>query len=336
MTKTNLELARERLAAVKAAVQNPGAEVLAKRAEAVRAYKAALDAIKPGSRGAPALRAAAKDAYEAALDDVHPNYVELTAAQSDLDIEFAKFEGMRNRFKAMCTVLRTQDLSIGIGSPLVHVERTQSWNKYSKSWHCSYGPALESVTTIHIPETWLADVADRGLACPNDLVTLSAKPIELAANIGYEAFEAQWIVQGRGYNLSIESGVIVREGGREPQVAHIQRPRSDRTNEDLIEAGIKLLRRRAVTAHHQLAAKTADLTQHTDVLVRFNDARRAGLCDPGIRSWCARADINPEQGATIGRVLDALAKGAGQDTMAISACRQALSRSLVIDQRSAA
>lgn len=201
---------------------------------------------------------------------------------------------------------------VAIGTPHVSVVESKTWDRYSKGWHNSHGPALKHTTTVAVGEDWLQQVHAAGIAVVDGLVTLAAEPVDAPA--GYSAWRAVWIVQGRGYSASADSGVIVREDGRRPQTAHA----------DTVDAGVRLLKRRARAATVAGAAHVADLQQHRHVHVALTDARRAGLCDPGIRAWCARAAIDPSIGATIGQVLDALDAGAGQRDLAVAACRMAL------------
>lgn len=114
---------------------------------------------------------------------------------------------------------RMGDLTVSEGAPHAHTDSEKVWDRYSKGWHRTHGPALSYTTTITAPSTWGRRVAARGLAVCDYLLTLDSEPI--AAPDGYEAFRASWVEQGRGYDVSVQSGVIVRALGRDARTAHV-------------------------------------------------------------------------------------------------------------------
>lgn len=298
--------------------------------------QAALAAIPPRKRGAPAERARLlaeakqRNSLYTSLEALA--LADATAARAKLDELIQECTGrlLAPVVEAVYHCLRVYEIVVRFGAPDVRVDDYEDGERYSKKYHAKYGPVRTSQTIVTVPPDWDVTVAARGLAVCDELFTLSATPITAPA--GYEAFRAAWIVQGRGYSARAEGGVIVHELGRGHETAHVTCYNSDHLDEigtrAAINSGLALLRRRAATRWHTAAAKHADLTLYRHVLVTFADSKRVGNCDPGTRSWCARAGLDPAAGATVGQVLDALTAGAGLDSLAIAACRAAVARSL--------
>lgn len=368
------------------------------------ARDAAMAEIRPGTKGAPARREAVEAAYTAAMDAACGGVVTATIAatsareKAELRLNVAlghpgltAVVAETDRLAAQC--LRADDLDSVIGAePGVRVYAVTNWEKYSKAWHRSHGPATDHTTTITVRPDWRARVLDVGLAVCDGMLTLDAEPV--AAPAGYTAWLATWAEQGRGYDARAVRGVIVRAEGRDARTAHVDAPQresmppltpskklaklreecarllpqtyfadSDRSEFDAadlaerrlgaeererharewkrgapererlaplaaVDKGVALLRRRARSEWVDQASRNADLSQHRDARVTLADSRSVGNCDAGTRSWCARAGLTPENGATVGEVLDALAAGAGLDGMAIKACKHAVARHL--------
>ena len=292
--------------------------------EATRTYDAAVDAAR-GRRGADVIRKAALAAYEAARDAA-------TKTPQDLDLEAQLTRAHADviRASSLVTQIRTEANGVRVlaeatarvvlpdvvvhvrGTPGARREEEMSWDKYSKGWHRNHGPT--KIVSIHVDVTpeW-GDVSAAGLATVGGMLTLTATPVESPP--GYAAWEASWVERGRGHNVRVVGGVIVAAPGRDTEYAHA----------DDVAHGVSLLRRRAKAAAKTEAQRTgADLLGHLDVHVTLADSRAAGNCETGTRSWCARAGLDADAGATVREVLDALAAGAGDAQRAYAACRRAV------------
>ena len=141
--------------------------------------------------------------------------------------------------------------------------------------HSDRFATVEHSLTLHVPANWRRTVERAGLAVVDGLMTLAAR----ATAPGLYA--AVWIEQGRGYRAAPIAGYIARAGALTYHALT-----SDAAREGLAR---KLAGRRAAPRVQRLAARVA---ARPDAIVSVALARGLGLCEPGIRAWCARAGID--------------------------------------------
>lgn len=171
------------------------------------------------------------------------------------------------------------------------------WDLYSKNTRY---PATVTDTTITAPTTWRTRVQRRSLAVVDGMMTLDAQPLDGAPN-GVEIYASVWIIQGRGYSVSLAKGVIARQGrtayhGADPAKA------------------LTGLRRKLAAAEWKATMRTLNIEAlmtriPAEILDRITvsiaDAKAAGACEYGIKSWCHAVGIDYDDGVTtLRRVWD--------------------------------
>jgi hypothetical protein len=201
------------------------------------------------------------------------------------------------------------DLEVKIGEPEVYTSKNTVWHD-RKPWR---GTALD--ITLLVPANWRSSVLAAGLADAGGLLTLSA------TRIAEDAWEADWLVQGRGYEFYIEHGYIVRVvDGTYVHARTLKRARA--IAEERAKAWVEKIRLREL--RDTLAGMTREQIAVTfgDVPITINDSVKAGNCSVGTRQWCNKwAD-----GRTSGTVRDALNTGAPLDEYLLRALTVAIAR----------
>jgi hypothetical protein len=171
----------------------------------------------------------------------------------------------------------------------VRQEQSLDWNFYAKS---ERRPATITNTTITAPRDWRVRVQRVGLANVDGMVTLDAGRLEGAPD-GVDLFAATWLVQGRGYSVTVERGYIARQGSTAYHGKTAQQALSG-LRRKLTAAGWSATVR-ATSLETLLRRMTdADLDR---LDVRVSDARAEGACEYGIRSWCHATGLPYEAGS---------------------------------------
>jgi hypothetical protein len=156
---------------------------------------------------------------------------------------------------------------VSVGRPAAHGEGQRVWSSNGK-WSGN-----DATLSITVSPLWLRTVHQTGLAVVDGLFTLSAREID--APDGYRAWDATWVVQGRGFDLRTEFGVIVRAASGE--TSH------GRT----LKSALGVLRRRTRAAR-VVALGDINPADYPDVMVTLADSRRAGNCPSGTADWVAK------------------------------------------------
>jgi len=213
-------------------------------------------------------------------------------------------------------------LTVYYGTPSVSVEKHEVWHR-KKPWR-----ATKLCMNLTVPDDWRASVYLAGLAKAGGLLTLSA------ARVAEDAWEATWLVQGRGYDFYVESGYIVR--GVDGTYAHARTLKRARA---IADGRAKVWAEKIRQAHarkraeaqarlrelrDQLAGMTRGqiLAAFGDVPISLRDSIRAGNCPDGTRSWINKwAD-----GHTSGTVSNLLNTGAPLDEYLLRALAVAIAR----------
>jgi len=214
------------------------------------------------------------------------------------------------------------ELEIKFGTPNVHTSQYAVWH-HKHPWR-----ATELWITLTIPFSWRSSVLAAGLADAGGLLTLAAE------QVAQDAWQACWLVQGRGYDFRIERGYIVRAA--DGTYAHGRTLKSARA---IADGRTRVWGERLRQAHarkraeaqarlrelrDQLAGMTRGqiLAAFGDVPISIRDSVRAGNCDLGTRQWCNKwAD-----GRTSGTVRDVLNSGAPLGEYLLRAITVAIAR----------
>jgi len=160
----------------------------------------------------------------------------------------------------------------------VAVDSEKDWDGYSKS--CRYPMIMwdVQVTAMMIRRSDLPG----GSRVLQGMCTLAAEEVEQHEYPGAKIWRATWTRKNRGVAWTVCRGYIVEVDG---EFAHSTQ----------IAGGIATLRRRRTisrTNHRYITIRQAlargQANGHGDVPVDFRQARRAGLCDSGIRDFVAR------------------------------------------------
>jgi len=219
------------------------------------------------------------------------------------------------------------NFKVRFGPPAVYADTSAVWH-HKKPWR-----ATELWLTLTVPTSWRRSVFAAGLAEAGGLLTLSAK------QVAEDAWEASWLVQGRGYEFRVERGYIVRAAdgtyahGRSLKAARaIADGRTKVWGERLRQAHARKraeAQARLRELRDQLAGMTRGqiLAAFGDVPISIKDSVRAGNCDLGTRQWCARW----VDGRTSGTVRDVLNSGAPLGEYLLRAITVAIARQVASD-----
>jgi len=214
------------------------------------------------------------------------------------------------------------ELKVKFGAPAVYTNQYAVWH-HKHPWR-----ATELHITLTLPTNWRRSVFAAGLADAGGMLTLSA------TRIAEDAWEATWLVQGRGYDFRVQSGYIVRAAdgtyahGRSLKSARaIADGRTKVWGEKLRQAHARK-RAEAQARLRELRDQLASMTRGQiiaafgDVPISLRDSLRAGNCDLGTRQWCARW----VDGRTSGTVRDVLNSGAPLGEYLVRALTVAIAR----------
>lgn len=163
--------------------------------------------------------------------------------------------------------------------------RTTYRGKY-KGWS-----AAEDHHRICIPADWRVRVQRRGLAEAGGMMTLDLRQMSSQGEV--ELFEAVWVAQARGYDVTVHSGVIARLGtevfhGRD--ASHAIRGITSKTR------NLASPRRQPVSGYELSVEAFAErYSRFANVVVSVDDAREIGACESGIQSWCQAVGIDLAQ-----------------------------------------
>ena len=213
-------------------------------------------------------------------------------------------------------------LTVYYGTPSVSVEKHEVWHR-KNPWR-----AIKLCMNLTVPDDWRASVYLAGLAKAGGLLTLSAK------QVAEDAWEAYWLVQGRGYDFGVEHGYIVRAAdGTYAHARSLERARAiadGRTKvwgEKIRQAHARK-RAEAQARLRELRDQLASMTHGQiiaafgDVPITLRDSIRAGNCPDGTRQWCNKwAD-----GRTSGTVRDVIETGAPLDEYLLRTLTVAIAR----------
>ena len=200
----------------------------------------------------------------------------------------------------------------------VTAAHSKDWDRWRSGR--SQGPDTVVDVTVRAQELRRADLPG-GVRTPDGtgLCTLGARRV-LDAD-GVTLWRAAWSRRTRGHNWTVEVGWIAESG--DALVHHT----------GSADAAIRLLRRRMAASADAPTEGVPDLVldgetgrRHADLVVTMADARRAGLCTPGIVAFADRHDIDVSVGISV-RALWALTWiEPANRRLVLEACRQAILR----------
>lgn len=188
------------------------------------------------------------------------------------------------------------DLEINVGdAPSVEQTERLDYNIY-RGAHRGRACRVQD-TTITVPVNWYRTVFAQGLAGLDGLVTLSAE--QMAPGV----YKATWLEQGRGTSLRLVHGWIAAT--RLPnnmQLCYHSTDSAEQAQKGLLKKYTKWLQQNGSASTDSAAFKAALKNNKTLITVRH--AQRFGLCLPGIRSWLANTDLDPESAAPLSAVAE--------------------------------
>ena len=215
------------------------------------------------------------------------------------------------------------ELTIKFGAPAVYASQYAVWHR-RKPWK-----ATELHMTLTVPFNWRSSVLAAGLADAGGLLTLAAE------QVAQDAWQASWLVQGRGYDFRVESGYIVRcADGTYAHARTLQHARAiadkrakawaERIQSEERKRAEAQVQARLRELRDQLASMTREQIADAfgDMPITIHDSIRAGNCQDGTRQWCARWT----NGRTSGTIREALATGAPLDEYMLRALTVAIAR----------
>ena len=214
------------------------------------------------------------------------------------------------------------NLTVKIGQPAVHIDKYMVWH-HKHPWK-----GTELYITLSVPSNWRSSVLAAGLADAGGLLTLAAE------QVAQDAWQATWLVQGRGYNFRVEHGYIVcAPDGTYAHARTLKRARAiaDGRAKIWAEKIRQTYARRRAEAQarlRELRSTLANMSREQiiaafgDTSISLSDSIRAGNCPDGTRQWCARWAAE----RTSGTVRDVLESGAPLDEYLLRAITVAIAR----------
>lgn len=151
---------------------------------------------------------------------------------------------------------------------------SKNWNVYSKRTRY---PGHDAHIEINVMHGWRRHVAAvEGLATAGGMLTTHATQIDS------NTWSASWLVQGRGVDINVRSGFIVRDGDEWIHAVSI------------VAAQRMIKQRRAATRRNELAATLRTITAadivaaYGSLIVTVADSKRAGNCVTGTANFIER------------------------------------------------
>lgn len=170
------------------------------------------------------------------------------------------------------------------GEPSARSRSTKGWGKGLPS---SYRyPVSSSHVEVTVSRTWIADVYRRGLAEVDGLTTLAANlEPDRTDYPGCEFYKAVWVEQGRGVEVNVESGYIVRQGTwthHAPTLNGAKRAVRERAARER-DTALRYTARSLDGAWAEVCRLGLEGER-----VTLATSTRAGNCEAGTRDWVAR------------------------------------------------
>jgi len=188
-----------------------------------------------------------------------------------------------------------------------------------KVWHeKKIRSGTNSFLIVAFAPAWATDVAARGLAVVDGMLTTHAEEVEAGV------FRASWVEQGAGFSLRVVSGYIVVGGGETAHGATVAAAKQclRRRNPEYQKA---LSQREAEREKRWTSIRTmleaGDAGQFADISVTLEDSFRSGNCESGTDHWVNK-HFPDRACATIAELLQI----ADQAPRVIAACLQAIRR----------
>ena len=191
-------------------------------------------------------------------------------------------------------------------TPRADSQSTKVWSRNGK-WS---GTNVEF--HFNIQPHWRRDILGvPGLASAGGLLTTHATKIE------ENLWQASWVRQGRGYDVSIENGYIFRD--EEGNYCHGKTARSAKS--------VATRRRKAKSAEERMGDRLRNILtaselakQFGDIVVRRSDSIRAGNCKEGTDNWIS-VHFPDRTEATVREILEI-----DDSSLVIRACKAAILR----------
>ena len=210
--------------------------------------------------------------------------VELVRVVKQLEVDriaIAALDVYRDSYRYPVSVHGQESVN-GVDDPaLVGVSQTQSndWDLYRGSFKGR--PATVTDTLIKLPMNWMSRVFAEGISLVDGLMTLDASP--LPAPLGCKLYAAKWVMQGRGYSVSVESGYIAKgdDGTAYHADSTIKAIKGLTKKSATVARDAEWIKLFDVDSIENLAAKLP-----ANAVVSIGDAKAVGACDYGIKSWC--------------------------------------------------
>jgi len=200
--------------------------------------------------------------------------------------------GERNEIVWDC--LPTIQLLNAAESRLVSTSKEQNWDVYRGAWKGWAANVYEHTITVS-PALISGRLRQLGIETVDGMLTLAA--LRVPCPKGVEVYEAVWLVQKQGCSLGIHRGYIAvrRRAGQYGE-------RIDAVHGYSVRGAVHTLARRitgsarradlAVLPAEALLARAEEAARRNpNAVITMADARRAGYCDSGIRSYCYRSGI---------------------------------------------
>lgn len=175
------------------------------------------------------------------------------------------------------------------GTPAIWTDYDLDWNMYSKQ----YGhPGKKYYTYVRLPV--LFDLPPVNLRAFDNIINLKCEFVKRKNNISF--YNALWVSQERGYNVSLQSGFIAVDWTRNISF-HAD------TTENAEKGLIRKIKRQT-----QPKEKSYSEWKSTDYITRKKFHQLTGACMEGIEQFCHRARIEDKKRMQIKDIIPLLKK----------------------------
>lgn len=201
----------------------------------------------------------------------------------------------------------------------------ESWSSNGK-WK-----GKDSLHNFHIKPDWNKQVYKKGLAVVDGVLTLDAKKIShtlpktcdmMGDGVEHkvEMFEAEWVVQGRGFDLNKRMGFIVKAGNLTFHAHSLNNAKR------VFSKRVEGYRESVDEAALDFEQRFSEFSEHMDVMVTLADSKRAGNCESGTLDWVQKHFAKNRKQATVREILEVAQKTHDRLPLVKRALKVAVSR----------
>lgn len=169
----------------------------------------------------------------------------------------------------------------------------QVWSR-NRKWRGN-----NSYQKFGVQKGWIHKVYEQGIAFAGGMLTTHA--VKIRENV----WEADWVVQGRGFGLNVQKGVIKKVG--DSYIHAKDEASADRIAKKRIELEILEAKKTKISAWLRNATVEEIKIKFANIYIKKEDSIKAGNCETGTQNWIDLHFPNLEKV----KISDALTKDKG-------------------------